>query len=155
MRKSIYLLKTTPSSHTHRFHLYSPTSHTHLLLTTPTSHTHTFHPLSTIVIHTFNLCKVQSMDDNCGEWVKCMGVASGCGEQEVGVASGSGWNLWVWLLGVVLRRYIDFLILLIPTPLVSVLFCSSIPTFLFIEKKFFSFFSSKSDTLMPRVGSII
>ena len=48
------------------------------------------------------------------------------------MASGSGWNLWVWLLGVVLRRYIDLLILLIPTPLVSVLFCSSIPTFLFI-----------------------
>ena len=71
------------------------------------------------------------MDDNCGEWVEFMGVASGCGEQ-VGVASGSGWNLWVWLLGVVLRRYIDFLILLIPTPLVSVLFGSSIPTFLFI-----------------------
>ena len=35
-----------------------------------------------------------------------MGVASGCGEQEVGVASGSGWNLWVWLLGVIVRRYI-------------------------------------------------
>ena len=49
-----------------------------------------------------------------------MGVASGCGEQGVGVASGSGWNLWVWLLGVVLRRYIDFLILLIPTPLVYI-----------------------------------
>ena len=48
----------------------------------------------------------------------------GCGEQEVGVASGSGWNLWVWLLGVALRRYIDFLTLLIPTPLVSVLFAS-------------------------------
>ena len=47
----------------------------------------------------------------------------------MGVASGSGWNLWVWLLGVVVRRYIDFLILLIPTPLVSVLFYSSIPTF--------------------------
>ena len=28
-----------------------------------------------------------------------MGVASGCGEQEVGVASGSGWNLWVWFEG--------------------------------------------------------
>ena len=56
-------------------------------------------------------------------------MASGCGEQEVGVVSGSGWNLWVWLLGVVVRRYIDFLILLIPTPLVSVLFCSSIPNF--------------------------
>ena len=32
-------------------------------------------------------------------------------------------------MGVVVRRYIDYLILLIPTPLVSVLFCSSIPTF--------------------------
>ena len=30
------------------------------------------------------------MDDNCGEWVECMGVASGCGGQEAGVASGSG-----------------------------------------------------------------
>ena len=84
--------------------------------------------------------QVQSMDDNCGEWVECMGVASGCGEQEVGVASGSGWNLWVWLLGVVLRRYIDFLILLIPTPLVSVLFCSSIPTFLFIFLMFIYYY---------------
>ena len=55
-----------------------------------------------------------------------MGVASGCGEQEVGVASGSGWNLWVWLLGVVVRRYIDFLILLISC---ICSFCSSIPTF--------------------------
>ena len=45
------------------------------------------------------------------------------------MASGSGWNLWVWRVGVVVRRYIDFLILLIPTPLVSVLFCSSIPLF--------------------------
>ena len=51
-----------------------------------------------------------------------MGVASGCGEQEVGV---------------VLRRYIDFLMLLIPTPLVSVLFCSSIPTFCSFFKMFF------------------
>ena len=65
-----------------------------------------------------------------------MGVASGCGEQ-VCVASGSGWNLWVWLLGVVVRRYIDFLILLIPTPLVSVLFRSSIPTFCSFLKMFF------------------
>ena len=71
-----------------------------------------------------------------------MGVASGCGEQEVGVASGSGWNLWVWLLGVVLRIYIDFLILLIPTPLVSVLFGSSINTFLFIFKNIFRSCSS-------------
>ena len=66
-----------------------------------------------------------------------MDVASGCGEQEAGVASGSGWNLWVWLQGVVLRRCIDFLILLIPTPLVSGLFCSSIPTFCSFKKMFF------------------
>ena len=57
----------------------------------------------------------------------------GCGEQKVGVASGSGWNLWVWLLSVVVRRYIDFLILLIPTPLVSVLFAAAF----FIFKMFF------------------
>ena len=51
----------------------------------------------------------------------------------------SGWNVWVWVVGVVsrrwvwlvgvggvvLRRYIDFLILLIPTPLVSVLFAAA------------------------------
>ena len=65
-----------------------------------------------------------------------MGVASGCGEQEVGVASGSGWNLWVWLLGVVV--YIDFLILLISTPLVSVLLQQHLYS-LYIKKKCFSF----------------
>ena len=32
-------------------------------------------------------------------------------------------------MGVFVRRYVDYLILLIPTPLASVLFCSSIPTF--------------------------
>ena len=36
-----------------------------------------------------------------------MGVASGCGDQEVDVASGSGCNLWVWLVGVVVRRYTE------------------------------------------------
>ena len=82
-----------------------------------------------------------------------MGVASGCGEQEVGVASGSGWNLWVWLLGVVVRRYIDFLILLIPTPLVSVLFWSSIPTFLFICFKCFSFFYNTLCIINNRLDS--
>ena len=72
------------------------------------------------------------MDDNCGEWVECMDVDSGCGEQEEGVVSGSGWNLWVWLLGVVVGRYIDFLILLIPTSLVSVLFeAASLLLFIF------------------------
>ena len=45
-----------------------------------------------------------------------MVVATGCGCKEV---------------------CIDFLILLIPTPLVSVLFCSSIPTFCSFKKMFF------------------
>ena len=40
----------------------------------------------------------------------------------------------MWLLGVAVRRYIDFLILLIPTPLVSVLFYNSIPTFCSFKK---------------------
>ena len=50
-----------------------------------------------------------------------MGVATGCG----------------------FKGYIDFLILLIPTPLVSVLFCCSIPTFLFF---FLNFFHSCTST---------
>ena len=32
--------------------------------------------------------------------------------------SGCGWKLWVWLVGVVVRRYIEFPILFIPTPLI-------------------------------------
>ena len=41
-------------------------------------------------------------------------------------------------MDVVVRRYIDFLItLLIPAPLVLAVFCSSIPTSLFIFKMFF------------------
>ena len=68
-----------------------------------------------------------------------MGVASGCGEQEVGVASGSGWILWVWLLGVVVRRYIDFLILLIPTPHTTYPYSSCICTFLQQHPYFFLF----------------
>ena len=41
------------------------------------------------------------MDDNFGEWVESIGVASGHGYQEVDVAS--GWNLWLLLecIGVV------------------------------------------------------
>ena len=30
-------------------------------------------------------------------WNLCVG--SGCGYQEAGVGSGSGWNIWVWLAG--------------------------------------------------------
>ena len=97
MRKSIYLLKTIPSSHTP-----IDSTHTHLLLTTPTSHTHTFHPLSTIiVIHTLNFAQVKSM-----------GVVS---------------RRWVWLLGVVLRRYRYMYFL----AAASLLFCSFFKCFSF------------------------
>ena len=54
------------------------------------------------------------------------------------MASGSGWNLWVCLVGVVVRRYIDFLILLIPTPLVSVFFAAA--SLLFVHFKMFLIF---------------
>ena len=50
---------------------------------------------------------------------------------------GCGSNLWVWLVGVVVRRYIDFLTLLIPTPLVSALFSTA--SLLFVH--FFNCFS--------------
>ena len=52
----------------------------------------------------------------------------------------SGWNLRVWLVGVVVRRYIDILIIIIPFPYstcISSFFGSSIPTSLFIFKMFF------------------
>ena len=68
-----------------------------------------------------------------------MGVVSGCGEQEVGVASGSGWNIWVWLLSVVVRRYIDFLILLSLLLLYLFFFAATFCSFL---KMFFKFKNS-------------
>ena len=71
-----------------------------------------------------------------------MGVASGCGEQEAGVASGSGWNVWVWLVGVVVRMYIDFLILLIPTPLVSVLFAAVSLLFVHLKNFFINIYNA-------------
>ena len=49
----------------------------------------------------------------------------------------SGWNLWVWLMSVV-RRYIDFLIiLLIPTPLVLALFAAAASVLLCLYLKCF------------------
>ena len=103
------------------------TSHTHLLLTTPTSHTHILHPLSKIVIHT-------SAHPYCTEvWMTILE---------------SGWNLWMWLVGVVstrwvwlvVRRYIDILTMIINFPYstcISSFFCICIPTSSFILKMFF------------------
>ena len=46
-------------------------------------------------------------------------------------------------MGVAVRRYIDFFILLIPTPLASVLFYSSIHTFcsIFLMFSFFNYYA--------------
>ena len=53
----------------------------------------------------------------------------------------SGWNLWVWLVSVVVRRYIiDILIIIITFPYstcISSFFGSIIPISLFILKKNF------------------
>ena len=71
--------------------------------------------------------------------MESMGVANGRGYQEVGVAS--GWNLWVWLVSVVVRRYIiDILIIIITFPYstcISYFLGSIIPISLFIFKCFF------------------
>ena len=78
MRKSIYLLTTTPSSHTHRFHP--------LPLATPTSCSP--HPLAT-PIHSTHSPQLSSMLWTCAKWMTIVE---------------SGWNVWVWLVGVVSRR---------------------------------------------------
>ena len=117
MRKSIYILTTTPSSHTHGFHplpLATPTSCSPHPLASPIHSTHS--PQLSSILLTCAKFKVwlTIVESGLNVWVWIVGVVS---------------RTWVWLLGVVVRRYIDFLILLIPTPLVSLLFCSSIPTF--------------------------
>ena len=57
-------------------------------------------------------------------------------------------------MGVVVRRYIDFLILLIPTPLVSVLFLQQHPYFLFIFVNVFHSFVY-TITILPKVTSYL
>ena len=70
-------------------------------------------------------------------WLVGVGGIYGCGFKEIYRFPHTTYPYWEWVesMGVVLRRYIDFLILLIPTPLVSVLFGSSIPTSFFILLK--------------------
>ena len=83
MRKSIYLLKTTPSSHTHRFHP--------LPLATPTSCSP--HPLA-IPIHSTHSPQLSSILSTCAKFKVWMTIVE------------SGWNVWVWLVGVVSRRWV-------------------------------------------------
>ena len=81
MRKSIYLLTTTPSSHTHRFHP--------LPLATPTFCSP--HPLAT-PIHSTHSPQLSSILLTCAKFKVWMTIVE------------SGWNVWVWLVGVVSRR---------------------------------------------------
>ena len=76
MRKSIYLLKTTPSSHTHRFHP--------LPLATPTSCSP--HPLAT-PIHSTHSPELSSILWTCAKLKVWMTIVE------------SGWNVWVWWAG--------------------------------------------------------
>ena len=76
MRKSIYLLTTTPSSQIPP----TPTSHTYLQLTTPIHSTHSLQ-LSSILL-------------TCAKFKVWMTIVE------------SGYNVWVWLVGVVSRRWV-------------------------------------------------
>ena len=71
-------------------------------------------------------------------WLVGVGGIYGCGYIAGG---GCGWNLWVWLAGVVVRRHIDFRIILIPTPLVSVLFYAAVSLLFVLFKNIFRYCS--------------
>ena len=144
MRKSIYLLTTTPTSHTHRFYP--------LPLDTPTSCSP--HSLATS-IHSTHSPQLSSILLTCAKFKVWMTIVE------------NGWNVWVWLVGVVcrrrvclvgvvVRRYIDFIILLIPTPLVYVIFAAASLHFVHL-KKIFSFFYMYTDSkiiVSTRWGSL-
>ena len=79
---------------------------------------------------------------------------------------GNGWNLWVWLtgsgcgcnlwvclVGVVVRRHTDFLILLILTPPVCAIFCSSIPTFVIFLNVFRVLFCNLFNTFSRSINT--
>ena len=83
MRKSIYLLTTTPTSHTHRFYP--------LPLATPTSCSP--HPLAT-PIHSTHSPQLSSILLTCAKFKVWMTIVE------------SGWNVCMWLVGVVSRRWV-------------------------------------------------
>ena len=83
------------------------------------------------------------MDDNLGEWVdlwvQLVGVVSRW-VWLVGGIYGYGYNLEVWLVVVVVRRYILIDSNNYYSTCIRYFFGSSIPSSLFILKMFFSFF---------------
>ena len=71
----------------------------------------------------------------------------------------SGWNLWVWLLSVVVRRYIiDILIIIITFPYstcINSFFGSIIPISLLILKMFFRSFYDRTLSYLWSTDSTI
>ena len=71
-------------------------------------------------------------------WVWLVGVVSRRWVWLVGGIYGYGYNVQVWLVGVVVRRYVDILTIINSySTYISSFFGSSIPTSLFIFKMFF------------------
>ena len=66
-----------------------------------------------------------------------MGVASGCGELEAGIASGSGWNLWVVATGCGCMEVYRFPHTTYPYSSCICSFLQRIPTFCSFKKMFF------------------
>ena len=70
----------------------------------------------------------------------------------------SGWNLWVWLVSVIVRRYIiDILIIIITFPYstcISSFFGSIIPISLLIFKMFFHSFKIKLNVRVQELERI-
>ena len=68
---------------------------------------------------------------------------------------GYGYNVWVWLVSVVIRKYIDILIIIINFPYSTCMrsfFGSSILTFVHLKKNIFSVFKNKNKN--HRVGRL-
>ena len=117
MRKSIYLVTTTTSSQTHRFHP--------LPLVTPTSCSP--HPLAT-PIHSTHSPQLSSILLTCAKFKVWMTIVE------------NGWNVRVWLVGVVSRRWEWVECMRVATYPYTSCICSFLqqhPYFLFIFKMFF------------------
>ena len=82
------------------------------------------------------------MESGLNLWVWLVGMVSRRWLWLVRGIHGYGYNVQVWLVGVVVRRYIDILTKIINFPYstcISSFFYSGIPTSLFIFKFFFHF----------------
>ena len=112
MRKSICLLATTPSSHTHRFHplpLATPASCSPHTLATPIHSTHS-PQLSSILLTCAKLMTI--VESGWNVWVWSVGVVCRRRVWLVGVGEIYGCGYWVWLQGgIYISSYLSLLLL--------------------------------------------